>query len=183
MEDWQGAVLVVGLPWATGIGFILHHAGFASRKGNAGASFAGSNNAGRGVLQAFLAHARCIRRWLARATISFGRFNWHGARILLRLRRGVGLARLSVAAADAVWLAPSTVAQRPCLGHLALSFHHVDWLRTRSRDPISVHVYVADRFVWSLHRLAAIGIRECMGRRDGTRLLQRVCAEFLRSLL
>src|SRR2546423_6229211 len=133
MESWQGAVLVVGLPWATGIGFALHHAGSAFRKSDAGPSFAGSNNAGRRVLQAFLAHARWIHGWLARATISFGRFDWHGARILLRLRRGVGLARLPAAPTDAGWLAISTIAHRSCLGHLALSFYHVDWLRTRGR--------------------------------------------------
>src|SRR6266498_3281093 len=179
MESWQGAVLVVGLAWATGIGFTLHHAGSAFRKSDAGPSFAGSNNAGRRVFQAFLADARFIHSRLALAAISFGRFDRHGARILLRLRRGVGLARLSAASTDAGWLAISTVVQWPCLGHLALSFHHVDWLRTRGRGFIPPHVYVADRFVWRLHRLAAIGIRERMGRRDGTRLLQCVCSELL----
>src|SRR4030095_14096504 len=137
MEGWQGAVLVVGLPWATGLGLALHRAGSAFREGDTGPSFTGSNDAGRRLFHAFLAHARFIHRWLAVAAISFSRFDWNRARILLRLWRGVGLARLSAAPTEAGWLALSTGAQRSCLGHLAFSIYHIDWLRTRGRGFVS----------------------------------------------
>jgi hypothetical protein len=107
----------------------------------------------------------------------------HGARILLCLRRGTGLARLSATTTDAVWLAVSTVVQRCCLGHLAFSFHPIDWLRTWGHCFISSHVHIADGFIWSLHRLAAIGIRERVGRNDGTCFVQCICSEFPWSLL
>ena len=89
------------------------------------------------------------------------------------------MARLPVAAIDAGWLAISAIAEWYCVGRLAFSIHHLDWLCAWRGGVVARDVYAADRLVWSVHRMAASGIRQRFCGGDGARIVQRVCAEFL----